>query len=552
LLRGTPGQLITEKDQRGNELPNAKVSLDPAINGKKLKTTIDLQIQSYIETAMEQAYEQWKPKYMSVIAADPKTGEILGMANRPNFNPNEYWSFDSQGDFFNYAVGAQYEPGSTFKLVTLAAAIEEGIFKPDDSFVSGSIQVPGARLHDHDNNGWGRITYLEGLKRSSNVAFVKLGYEQLGSEKLLDYINRFGFGQRTGINIPGEAKGLVQIRYPADVATATFGQGGISVTTVQQIAAFSAIANGGKLMWPHVVKEIIDPDTNETIETFGPREVRQVVSPETAYKVSEYLEQVVSDQKIGTGRNAYIDGYRVAGKTGTANVVVNGKYASDQWLVSFIGYAPVEDPRIVIAVVADRPELGGNYHRGSNVTIPVFREIMAQSLRYLGVMANENEKVTVSGKDASLTVPDLTGMNVAAARNEADRRQLKFEVLGSGNRVAVQFPEPGTETGPFQRMYLLTEEISRIHMPNLEGKPLRDALEICSLLGKSCRYSGEGYVVRQTGGDDGEISLELSPQFVPAAEMSAEDDAEQNGASAPEDDSAGSETSGEGESSRDD
>jgi penicillin-binding protein 2B len=509
-LKGTPGKMVTAKDAKGNELPNAKVTFDPAINGNTLKLTIDMQIQSYIENAMEQAYRKYKPKNMSIIAADPKTGEILGMANAPGFDPNEYWVFDSQADFNNYAVSSQYEPGSTFKIVTLAAAVEEGIFNPEETFQSGSIKVPGATLHDHDNIGWGKISYLEGLKRSSNVSFVKLGYEKLGEQKLREYIQRFGFGEKTGIDIPGEARGIVQFRYPSEIATATFGQGGIATTTIQQVAAFGAIANGGKLMWPHVVKEIIDPQTNEVIESFEPKVIRQVVSPETAAKVNGLLEMVVSDQKIGTGRRAYIDGYRVAGKTGTANKVIGGKYSTDQWVISFIGYAPVEDPKILIAVVADEPDLRGDYREGGNVTLPVFKEIMTQSLRYLGVIASDNG-YEIAVKEEALTVPDLSNMTVQTARNELDRRKLSYEVLGNGDRVLAQFPEAGTETGPMQRMYIITEDVADIRAPAFKSKSLRDALELCSILGLQCQWSGEGYVTDQRVSQDGIIMLTLEP-----------------------------------------
>jgi penicillin-binding protein 2B len=513
-LQGTPGKMVTEKDARGNELPNGKVSFDPAIDGKSLKLTIDKQIQSYIEATLEQAYRKWKPKNMSIIAADPKTGEILGMASAPNFNPNEYWVFNSQADFNNYAVSAQYEPGSTFKLVTLTAAVDQGIFKSADTFQSGYIRVPGAIIHDHDNVGWGKISYLDGLKRSSNVAFVKLGYETLGENMLREYIARFGFGERTGIDIPGEAKGIVQFKYPSEIATATFGQGGIATTTIQQVAAFGAIANGGKLMKPYVVKEVVDSETGQVIESFQPTVVREVVSPETARQVNELLEQVVSDQKIGTGRKAHIDGYRVAGKTGTANKVIDGKYSPNQWIVSFIGYAPVEDPKILIAVVADEPDLKGDYREGGNVTLPVFKEIMTQSLRYMGIQANEGE-FAIAEKDSAVTIPDLSEMEVVAAKAELERRGLVYEVLGSGTKVLAQFPNSGTETGPMQRIYMVTQETSEIITPSFKGKSLRDTLELCSLLDLKCQWSGEGYVAGQSEGSDNVVMLQLEPYKEP-------------------------------------
>lgn len=512
VLRGTPGKLITEKDLKGNELPNAKVSYHPAADGKMLKLTIDKQIQSYIETAMDKAYDLWKPKSMSVVAVNPQTMEVLGLANLPNFDPNHYWDFADQSNFFNHAIGSQYEPGSTFKLVTLAATVEEGLFNPNDTYLSGQIKVPGAIIHDYDRSGWGTITYLEGLKRSSNVAFVKLGYEKLGEEKLRNYIAKFGYGEKTGIDLPGETKGLIQFRYPSEVATAAFGQGKVSVTTIQQVAAFAAIANGGKLMKPYVVKEMVDQKTNEVVQSFSPTVVRQVVSEQTARKVSEYLEQVVADQKLGTGRNAYIEGYRIAGKTGTANKVINGSYATDKWAVSFIGYAPVEDPKILIAVVADEPDLHGDYREGGKVTLPVFKEIMSQSLRYLNVSSHKKE--TETAKDVKLTVPDLSGMSLKAAKSELNQRKLRYEVLGGGASVLGQFPIGGTETGPLQRIYIMTEKKGKLKIPNLAGMSLRDALELCGLLGVECQPSGEGYVKSQNEAQDGgktKLLLELEP-----------------------------------------
>jgi len=359
LLKGTPGSIHYIKDLLGYELPDGEVGFEPAVDGKSIRLTIDQNIQSYIEQALLAAYEKYEPKSMSAIAVNPKTMEILGMANLPVFNPNRYWDFASQADFYNHAVLSLYEPGSTFKIVTLAAAEEEGLFHPDDTFQSGSISFPewgSKRIHDHNRTGWGEITYLEGLKRSSNVAFVKLGYEKLGKEKLSEYIHAFGFGQPTGIDLPGEGVGDVDFRYPIEVANATFGQG-VTVTVLQQIAAVSAIANGGTLMKPYLLKEVIDPETGEVIERTEPQAVRRVVSEETARKVAEYLEQVVADREIGTGRDAYIEGYRVAGKTGTAQVVENGTYASDKWLVSFVGFAPVENPRIALIVIADEPKV---------------------------------------------------------------------------------------------------------------------------------------------------------------------------------------------------
>jgi penicillin-binding protein 2B len=509
VLRGKPGRIVYTRDNLGYELPDANVTYEPAVDGKKLQLTLDRNIQSYIEAALERAYAEWKPKSMSAIAMNPKTGEILGIANLPTFDPNTYWEAKTDS-FYNHAVGSQYEPGSTFKLVTLAAAVEEGLFNPDETFQSGTIRVTNRTLHDHDYwRNWGEMTYLEGLKRSSNVAFVKLGLEKLGQEKLTQYIKTFGFGEKTGIDIPGEASGIIRLRYPVDYATTTYGQGGITATAIQQIAAYASIANGGIMMQPHIVKAILDPKTDEPLQTFEPQTVRRTVSEQTAKKVTEYLEQVVSDREIGTGRNAYIEGYRVAGKTGTANKVIDGKYAEDKWLITFIGYAPVEDPQIVVLVMADEPDLGGDYRLGGQVTGPVFREIVSQSLRYMGVSATVKQEL--SGMELVLHVPDLSNLSVEQAEKKLAADKMRYEKLGNGKTVIAQIPAPGTEISPQQRIYILTEPMEDLELPDLTGKSLRDAMVICSFLDFDCKVTGEGYVFEQkTSVSEGKKTAELT------------------------------------------
>ncbi|MDP5273150.1 penicillin-binding transpeptidase domain-containing protein [Chengkuizengella axinellae] len=529
LLSGIPGYRSFQSDSKYYEIPDSKVSYTPPENGSSLKLTIDENIQLYVQQAIETAYEQYKPKSITAVAVDPHTMEILGMANLPNYNPNEYWDFESEDQFTNHAVSSQYEPGSTFKIVTLAAAVEEGIFNPNDTYQSGSILVSGSRLTDHNGVGWGLITYLEGLKRSSNVAFVKLGYEQLGKEKLDQYIADFGFGQKTGIELPNEVSGKTNLRWDTEVATATYGQG-ITVTTIQQIAAISAIANGGKLMKPQIVKEIIDTDTGQVIEKFSPELVSQVVSEETAKEVGLYLEQVISDQSIGTGRLAYMEGYQAAGKTGTANVVVDGEYAKGVWINSFIGYAPVEDPKIALIVVADRPDLGGNYKLGSSVVAPVFKEIMLNSLRYLDVAIQSDEGI--GQPEIKVETPSVIDYTVLSAENEFAKNGLSYEVLGSGTHVIKQFPAPGTEVALGQSGYLFTESPDKIPVPDLRNKSLRDVMQFCSLLEMECQVSGQAYVVNQEvkyEGNERVVVLELQTLEQQAQDKLEQDDENEEG-----------------------
>jgi penicillin-binding protein 2B len=524
-LKGMPGKYSHEKDTSGVEIPDSKVSYTPAVMGNNVRLTIDQNIQYYVESALQKSMDKFHPKSMTAIVVDPKTMEILAMANAPTFNPNRYWEFKDQSDFMNRSISSQYEPGSTFKLVTLAGAVEQNKFDPNEIYQSGSIHVPGGTLHDHNYSGWGPISFMDGLLYSSNVAFVKLGYEKLGIEKFRTYIDKFGFGAKTGIDLPNEVSGTIgKMKYPTEAATATFGQGQVVVTAIQQIAAYGAIANGGKLMWPHVVKSIEDPQTNEVIQSFAPKVIRQAVSPGTAKQTSLYLEQVVANQDIGTGRKAFINGYRIAGKTGTAQVVeAGGKgYKPNSWNISFIGYAPVEDPRILIAIISEEPDIGGNYHNGSLVWAPVFKDIMAPTLRYLGINSSTGSTKSVSETPVK-TIPNLSQTSLTAAKNLLSQVGLQAQVFGKGAKVVKQFPLPGTEISMSRTVYLTTEDKVDA-VPDFKGKSLRDAIEICSLLALQCKASGEGYVTSQSTSTEEKhqlVKLELHALSEPVPAPSA-------------------------------
>ena len=534
MLRGTQGSLKYEKDGKRVQLVDGEVEYTPAHDGNNLTLTIDTEIQSYIEAAIKAASKEYNPKSITAIAADPNTMEILGLGSYPNYDPNEYWETTDQGDFYNHSVRQLFEPGSTFKIVTLAAAVEEGKFDPNDTYMSGSIMVGNTRLRDHKREGWGQISYLDGLKHSSNVAFVKMGAEGLGAEKLREYITNFGFTQRTGIDLPGEQQGSADFYYPTEVATATYGQGKLQVTPIQQLTAVAAVANGGRLMQPYLVKQVEDPTTG-AITVVEPKLVRQVISEKTSREVGEYLEQVVSDEKIGTGHRAYIDGYRIAGKTGTAQKAAGpGKsgYSKDKYVVSFVGYAPVEDPKIVVYVVVDEPQ--GENTGGGSVAAPIFRDIVEKSLLHMGVAPTtvDAQVKEINGLQTKIVdVPDLEGLQIPQAQTELQARGLNYELLGSGTTVIKQIPKAGSSVPSSQRIYLLTEERSQLTVPNMRGLSLRDALEVCSLLDMRCISEGEGYVTSQMQAKlDGEdvIKLVLQPPGEPAddSETAGETDEE--------------------------
>ncbi|MFX3633142.1 MAG: penicillin-binding transpeptidase domain-containing protein [Candidatus Pristimantibacillus sp.] len=494
-LTGEDGRMLFEKDGRRVQLATGDVDYQPAKDGQDITLTIDTEIQRYVEEAIKEISDKYSPKSITAVAADPNTMEILAMANWPTFNPNNYEK--DYDNAYNHAIKSLYEPGSTFKIITLAAAVEEGLFKADEIYQSGSINIHGDTVRDSNKVGWGKISYLDGLKHSSNVAFVKLGLEKLGGQKLVEYINRFGFGQKTGISLAGELPGVININQsiPHNIASASFGQGPVSVTAIQQVAAVAAVANGGKLLQPQIVKEMYDPVT-KTTQTYDPKFMRQVISEDTSKKVGEYLEQVVSDQKIGTGKNAYIEGYRVAGKTGTAQKVVSGSkgYSKNKFVVSFIGYAPVEDPKIVLYIIVDEPD---TISGGGTVAAPAFKDIVYKSLRHMGVAPNITETDPETKKEVTVQVPDMKDLKVSLAKAKLKELALSYEMVGEGTTIVQQIPAAGHTIHPTQKIYLITEQRDKLKVPDLTGVALRDALEIASVLDIRLLIEGEGYVVEQ-------------------------------------------------------
>ena len=520
-LAGTNGSISYDQDRKGYKLPSADEIYKPEKDGKNLVLTMDQNIQHFTEEALKEVYDKYQPISATAIVADPNNMDILAMANLPNYNPNKYWETKNQANFYDHAIKSVYEPGSTFKIITLAAAVQEGYFNPNETYMTGTIKVGGWPIRDHKRGGWGEITFLEGLKRSSNVAFVKLGYEKLQKDKLRQYFEDFGFGQKTGMPLYGEQAGTLRLDSNADVATASFGQGGVVVTPIQQVAGVAAVANGGKLMAPRLVKEIIDPTTNTTTK-IEPTMIRQVISPETSRKVGEYLEQVVSDRKIGTGKSAYIEGYRIAGKTGTAQKPKKGGgYESNKYVVSFIGYAPVEDPKLLIYVIIDEPN--DQYVGGGSAAGPVFKSIMSQSLRYLGIEPSSDPKQETQEEEKKnddkaakpvVIVPDILKLKIADAKEKLTNQGITFDTIGKGSNIVRQVPDAGTPLAQGNRVYLITEDPKNITMPDMKGSSLRDVLEFCTLLDISYTVTGEGYVVSQETTKDGEkihVNFKLEP-----------------------------------------
>jgi len=498
-LKGNPGYLIAERDALGREIPDGMEKFLPAKDGNNLILTIDEVIQHIVERELDKAVRQNGAKSGTVIVMDPKTAEVLALANKPDYDPNCFWSFKPEL-WRNDAVFYNYEPGSTFKIITAAAAIEENVVKPDDSFYcSGGITVGGHFIKCHSASGHGAESFRDVVKNSCNPGFIQIGL-RMGKERFAQYIKKFGFGQLTGVEIQGESKGIVKnisdIK-PIDVATNSIGQG-IAVTPIQLVTAVSAVANGGTLLKPLIVKEITTAE-GKSIKKFAPISVRKVVSPQTAATVRELLEGVVTSD--GTGRNAVVEGYRLAGKTGTAQKAApGGGYEANKYVASFVGFGPVDNPRFVILVMIDEPS-GASYY-GGQVAAPVFREVARDILRYLEIPPNAAvNQLEVEKEKGGVVVPNLTNLTLADARKEINNTGLKLRTVGSGKLSMEQTPKPGVKVAPGTMVIAYFKEnklgIQEVTVPYLLGKSMREAGNVLGEMGLKIHPLGSGVAVTQ-------------------------------------------------------
>ncbi|WP_227935722.1 stage V sporulation protein D [Alkalihalobacillus deserti] len=453
-LKGDSGHVSFFSTAKGNRMPNLADEYTSPTNGLDLRLTIDSRVQTIIERELDIAEATYNPDGAIAIAMNPNTGEVLGMSSRPHYNPENFRNVSPDIYNQNKPVWMQYEPGSTFKIITLAAALEEGeVDLEKDTFNDpGYIEVAGRHLRCWKKGGHGHQTFLEVVQNSCNPGFVVLG-ERLGKDRLFDYIEDFGFGEKTGIDLQGEGTGILFNRDrvgPLEQATTAFGQG-VAVTPIQQVAAVSAAINGGYLYQPYLAKEWLDPMTGEVVERQSPILKRRVVSEETSKEVRYALEHVVA---LGSGKGAYNDGYRVGGKTGTAQKAKNGRYLENNHIVSFIGFAPADDPQIVIYVAIDNPK--NTVQFGGVVAAPIVGNIIGDSLLAMGVEKREGqiEKELTWSDEPLIEVPDLVGRTMREI-NES-YYELKVEIDGEGQNVLAQSPEPGVKVtqGSTIRLYM--------------------------------------------------------------------------------------------------
>ena len=452
-LTGEYGAIKYTSDAKGNKL-ELEESYEEPQDGMNLTLTINYELQAVLERELDNAVSKYNPDQALGIIMDPKTGEILAMSARPNFSPSNYNDYTVEEINRNLPIWSTYEPGSTFKIITLATALEENLVDLDnDTFYDGgSVTVENARIKCWKAGGHGAQTYLQVVENSCNPGFVALG-QKIGKETLFEYIKKFGFGSPTGIDLNGESSGILfslDKVGPVELATTSFGQG-VSVTPLQQITAVSAAINGGYLYQPYIVKSINEPETNTVIKSFEPKVVRKVISESTSEKVRYALESVVTN---GTGGNAFIDGYRVGGKTGTAQKVQNGAYMIGNYITSFMGFLPANDPQVVVYVAIDNAK--GIVQYGGTIVAPIVRNILLDAIDILDIEKPEgaSEKKYKYNDKKYVTIPNVEGMSLKEAMQEL--KDFKVEYSGSGDKVFYQTPSSGERIyeGETIRLYL--------------------------------------------------------------------------------------------------
>jgi stage V sporulation protein D (sporulation-specific penicillin-binding protein) len=510
-LKGVPGKILSETDARGNEMPFKTEKRIEAQDGLNVVLTIDETIQYFAQKALEKAIADYKvERGATAIVMDPRNGEILALVSKPDFDLNTPYAPPPDVDISTWkgttseevkklqetvwrdkAVADTYEPGSTFKAITTSAGLEEGVVTPETRVNDFPVKVGGWTMKCWRSRPHGEESFKEGVYNSCNPVFIKVA-QSLGIERFYRYVRDFGFFDKTGIELPGEGMGIVH-KKPAevDMAAAAFGQR-FTVTPIQLITAYSAIANGGKLIKPHVVKELTDSEGN-VVKKFEPEIIRNVISKQTSEEVRTILEGVVS---VGTGANAYVKGYRVAGKTGTSETTEKNRF-----IASFSAMAPADNPVICALVVLDDPK--GESHMGGAIAAPVAGKLVEDILNYLEVERRYTEK----DKEELVTpvyVPEVRNSTIDEARKKLKEFGLEYRIEGdagnAGAAVKEQMPKPGASIPEKSIVILYTykpEEEAKVKMPDILNKTVDEATETLNKAGLNIKINGMGSAVKQ-------------------------------------------------------
>lgn len=509
-LSGVPGVRISEIERNEENLSYTISNFTEPIDGKDVTLTIDSKIQAIAEKVAEKGLVDNQAKRVSIMVMNPNNGEILAMVNKPDFDPNnpfdgfEDFSGETDGEklqkmWRNSLVNDIFEPGSIFKVVTMVTALEEGIASESDTFeCGGSLQVGSHTIKCWKTSGHGSQILPQILQNSCNVGFMKLG-EKIGKETLNEYIKKLGFGKTTGIDLPGEASGIVKKTEnitESDLATISFGQTN-TVTAIQYMQAFNALANGGSLIQPHIMKEVShynSDDTKVIDETYEPVISKNVLSDKSTATLRDYLERTVNE---GGSNKSYIEGYHIGGKTGTAQKVnsVTGGYESGKYISSMAAMAPVDSPEITAFVSIDEPS-NGAYYAGV-VTAPLMKILLTDIFNYMDSEFSEDYNAVVR----DVLIPEIRGKSIEEAKKILKDVNLEYNIEGSGEIVTNTQPYPGYTVKEGTKITIYTGDAvdnNKVSMPDLTGLSVTSAKDILDDLGIKYSLEGDGFVIDQS------------------------------------------------------
>ncbi len=486
LLKGENGFISYQQDRYGYKIPDTPEINEPAVDGSDIYLTIDANIQRILETVVEENVELYDPDWVTISAMDAKTGDILGSASSPSFDPNKL----NLTNYENPLTSFVYEPGSVMKTYTYMCAIEKGTYQGDDLYHSGYIDIEGTKIYDWNDIGWGDITYDRGYILSSNVATSNIMQNFLTKDDLKSCLESYGFGNTTGIDLPRELSGSIVFNYPVEVAAASYGQG-ITTTPIQHLQALSIIANDGYMVKPHIVSKIVQDD--EIIYERQVEKSEQIVSQATIDKMQELMYDAVNDEEGGAIGLAYrVDGMEVMGKTGTAEIYdeVNGGYLTgwNDYIYSFSGIFPADDPEMIIFVSVKRP------NDGSNAGIKkMSQEAMESIAKYKGYVSNDINDDTIN----DVVLDNYVNLNAKDVVKNLENQGLDVILLGDGDRIIKQYPISGTTLLTGDKVFLLTNA-KEILMPNLVGYSRIEAIALLDLIDVEYELDGYGFVTNQS------------------------------------------------------
>lgn len=507
-LKGEDGYTTYQKDLRGYKIAGTNEITKEAEDGNDIYLTINSSIQFFVEQALSEAEENYSFEWFTIMIADANTGAILAASTSPSFDPNTR-------DITNYLdmnISSPYEPGSTMKIFTYMAAMEQGVYNGSETYTSGTYTTSdGTEIGDWNRSGWGDITFDQGFALSSNVGVINLIDRYLSADVLRSYFKKLGFGKKTGIELPNESTGTVEFKYETEIFNAGFGQG-ITTTPIQNIQALTSLTNGGVMLKPYIVEKIVDSSTGEVIYEGERTEVDTVASETTVNKIRELMWNTVNVSGM-TGTGYKLEGYNLIGKTGTAQIADEngGGYLTgdDDIISSFAGIYPNDDPKVIIYASVKRPEDGNQ-----KVIWTAIKEIVVNISKYYGTDPDTTSEEEL--EEYNLT--SYKNKDVTTSKSELESMGMSVTVIGSGDKVIKQYPSSGDKVTEGAQVFLVTND-SNLTVPDVSGLSSKQAEDLLQLLGISVVLDGNGYVTSQSIAagtvitDDMEITLTLSPKF---------------------------------------